>query len=231
MTSSGANASRKNVKPANGSLTTARAGWRNAGRSASAWPRHGRRRAASSIRTWSGRPEAAFPWPLIARERRLFDKIVKPAPSVPATPREFPLQRRGLLWALRLVFGEHAFEALQKFHSSAAEIIGPDVWRLIVDLCPVTTDQRKLAKVTEFLGPAIAAIHPGWPHQKSFPRVAALAANVPRDWLAARIEAARARRDGLSLTELGDGWFRVKDKAVLPLLWEKCGRSPSERGN
>jgi hypothetical protein len=161
----------------------------------------------------------AFPWPLIARERDLFGAIVKFAPL----PRDFPLQRRGLLWATHLVFGELAFEALQKFYPNAARI-KPNAWRLIVDLCPVTTDRQKLAKVAEFFEASVSVIRPGWPHQEAFRRVAALAANVSRNWLAARIEAARAGRDGLSLTELGDGWFRVKDEAVLPLLWEKCGR-------
>ena len=162
--------------------------------------------------------EDAFPWPLIARECGLFDTIVKPAPSV-STPLNFPLQRRGLLWASYLVFDEIAFETLQRLHPSAAEI-GPDAWRLIVDLCPVTTDRRKLAKVAEFLEAIIAAIHPVWPHRKAFRRVAALAANVSRDWLAAQIEAARAEHDGLRLIELGDGWFRIEDEALLP-LWKQ----------
>jgi hypothetical protein len=162
----------------------------------------------------------AFPWPLIARERRLFDWIVKPAPSIPATPRDFP-QRRGLLWATYLVFGELAFEALHKVHPSAAQI-EPETWPLITDLCPVTTDWQKLVKVAEFLGASVSAIHPVWAHREIFRWGAALP-KVPRDWLAARIEAAREGRDGLYLTELGDGWFRVEDEAVLPLLWEKCG--------
>jgi hypothetical protein len=148
---------------------------------------------------------------------------VKPAPSV-STALNFPLQRRGLLWATHLVFGKIAFEALQKIHASAAEIIGPDAWRL-VDLCPVTTDRRKLAKVAEFLEASIAVARPEWPHRETFRwAVTERATNITRDWLTARIEAARAGRDGVRLTELGDDWFRIEDEAVLPLLWKKCGR-------
>ena len=166
----------------------------------------------------------AFPWALIARECRLFDRIVKPAPSV-STPLNFPLQRRALLWATHLVFSKIAFEALQKLHPSAAEIIGPDAWCLIVDLCPVTTDRRKLAKVADFLEASIAVARPEWPHRETFRQaVTERATNITRDWLAVRIEVARAGRDGVRLTELGDGWFRIEDEAVLPLLWEKCGR-------
>jgi hypothetical protein len=85
-----------------------------------------------------------FPWPLIVHECRLFDTIVK-APSV-STPRSFSLQRRGLLWSIHVVFGEYGFGALQKFHPSAAEI-DLNVWRLIADLCPITADWQKLAKI------------------------------------------------------------------------------------
>jgi hypothetical protein len=161
----------------------------------------------------------AFPWPLIARECRLFDMIVQP--FIPR-PRDFPLQRRGLLWAMHLVFGEISFGALQRLHPSADQV-EPDTWRLITDLCPVTTDWRKIVKVGEFFETSLAVIQPTWQRREEFNRVAQIEAATNRNWLAARIEAARAGRDGLSLTELGDGWFRVKDEAVLPLLWEKCG--------
>ena len=222
MTSSGANASPKSVKPANGSMTTARAGWRNAGKSAT--PGRVMGGGVRRPRSVERLAKDAFPWALIARECRLFDRIVKPAPSV-STPLNFPLQRRALLWATHLVFSKIAFEALQKLHPSAAEIIGPDAWCLIVDLCPVTTDRRKLAKVADFLEASIAVARPEWPHRETFRQaVTERATNITRDWLAVRIEVARAGRDGVRLTELGDGWFRIEDEAVLPLLWEKCGR-------
>jgi hypothetical protein len=127
-----------------------------------------------------------------------------------------------MLWATYLAFGELAFEALHKLHPSAAQL-NPEFWRFITDLCPVTTDRQKLVKVAEFLGASVSAIHPVWTHREIFRWGAALAAKVPRDWLAVRIEAAREGRDGLSLTELGEGWFRIKDEAVPLLLWEKCG--------
>jgi hypothetical protein len=161
----------------------------------------------------------AFPWPLIARECRLFDMIVQP--FIPR-PRDFPLQRRGLLWAVHLVFGEISFGALQRLHPSADQV-EPDTWRLITDLCPVTTDWRKIVKVGEFFETSLAVIHPTWPQREEFNRVAQIEAATNRNWLAARIEAAREGRDGLSLTELGDGWLRVRDEAVTRLMWEKSG--------
>jgi hypothetical protein len=162
--------------------------------------------------------QGAFPWPLIARECRLFDDIVLPAPTAP-TPRDFPFQRRGLIWSTHLVFGEFAFEALHKFHPSADET-EPITWRLITALCLVTTDRQKLAKVAEFFEAAVSVIHPGCPDREAFLQAAALARNLSRNWLAARIEAAREGRDGFSLTELGDGWFRIGDKAVTRLFWK-----------
>jgi hypothetical protein len=158
-----------------------------------------------------------FPWPLIVHECRLFDTIVK-APSV-STPRSFSLQRRGLLWSIHVVFGEYAFGALQKFHPSAAEI-DLNVWRLIADLCPITADRQKLAKIAEFFEASIATIHPEWSNQKAFRQASTLVANVSHDWLAAQIEAGRAEHDGVRLIELGDGWFRIEDEALLP-LWKQ----------
>jgi hypothetical protein len=165
---------------------------------------------------------AAFPWSSITYECRLIDCIVKPTPAAMTSPRDFPLQRRGLLWAAHLVFGEFAFEALRKLGLGAGEI-EPDTWRVIVALCPVTTDRQKLARVAEFLEAAVAIINPGWPGQEAFRREVAIAGNLSHDWLATKIEAARKGRNGLSLGAVGDGWFIVNDEAVMRLLLEKCG--------